>query len=258
MPPAPTNETISYRPTLSPGCRSMDDAILPSRRQGAGGGAQMTFLQLLAPRQDNHLRPAPRALLPSSEIHNSSYHASMRRVLIVDDDPKVCETLDRYLAHAGFATASALDGRRALAAVRTFGPDLIVLDVMLPELDGLEVCRTLRAASNVPIILLTARSTERDKLAGLALGADDYLTKPFSPRELVARVQAVLRRAPASGATPRIVAGEIAINPERCEVTVGGAAVALTATEYRLLLAMSRAPGRVFRRDELARLGIGE
>ena len=182
----------------------------------------------------------------------------MSRILIVDDDPKVCETLDRYLAHAGFATASALDGRRALAAVRTFGPDLIVLDVMLPELDGLALCREIRAASDVPVIFLTARSTERDKLAGLALGADDYLTKPFSPRELVARVQAVLRRAPATDATPRIVAGAIAIDPERCEVTVDGAAVALTATEYRLLLAMARAPGRVFRRDELARLGIGE
>src|ERR1043165_9061856 len=112
--------------------------------------------------------------------------AAMRRVLIVDDDPKVCETLDRYLAHAGCATAWALGGRRALDAVRAFAPDLIVLDVMLPELDGLALCREIRAASNVPIIFLTARSTERDKLAGLALGADDYLTKPFSPRELVA------------------------------------------------------------------------
>ena len=184
--------------------------------------------------------------------------AAMRRVLIVDDDPKVCETLDRYLAHAGFATASALNGRRALDAVRTFAPDLIVLDVMLPELDGLALCREIRAASNVPIIFLTARSTERDKLAGLALGADDYLTKPFSPRELVARVQAVLRRAAAGEAAPRVVAGEISIDPERCEVTVGGSAVQLTATEYRLLLAMARAPGRVFRRDELARLAIGE
>jgi len=183
----------------------------------------------------------------------------MRRVLVVDDDPKVCETLDRYLAHAGYAVASALDGRRALEAVRTFAPDLIVLDVMLPELDGLEICREIRAASDVPIIFLTARSTERDKLAGLALGADDYLTKPFSPRELVARVQAVLRRAPANGATqPRIVAGAIAIDPERCEVTVDGVAVALTATEYRLLVAMAQKPGRVFRRDELARLAIGE
>jgi DNA-binding response OmpR family regulator len=181
----------------------------------------------------------------------------MRRVLIVDDDPKVCETLDRYLAHAGFSTASALDGRRALQAVQTFGPDLIVLDVMLPELDGLELCRAVRAASDVPIIFLTARSTERDKLAGLALGADDYMVKPFSPRELVARVQAVLRRAPASGAAPRVVAGAISIDPERCEVTAGGASVQLTATEYRLLLAMARAPGRVFRREELAD-AIGE
>jgi len=182
----------------------------------------------------------------------------MTRVLVVDDDPKVCETLDRYLAHAGYTAMSALDGRRALEAARTFAPDLIVLDVMLPEIDGLEVCRTLRAESGVPIILLTARSTERDKLAGLELGADDYLTKPFSPRELVARVQAVLRRAPAAGAPRRIVAGAISIDPERCEVTVDGNAVALTATEYRLLLAMARAPGRVFRRDELARLAIGE
>ena len=182
----------------------------------------------------------------------------MRRVLVVDDDPKVCETLDRYLAHAGYSTMSAFDGRRALEAVQTFGPDLIVLDVMLPEVDGLEVCRTLRAASNVPIILLTARSTERDKLAGLGVGADDYLTKPFSPRELVARVQAVLRRAPESGAPQRIVAGAIVIDPERCEVSVDGNVVALTATEYRLLLAMARAPGRVFRRDELARLAVGE
>src|SRR5213079_629263 len=103
------------------------------------------------------------------------------------------------------------------------------LDVMLPELDGLEVCRTLRAASTVPIILLTSRSTERDKLAGLALGADDYLTKPFSPRELVARVEAVLRRAPANDAAPCIVAGGLTINPVRCEVTVGESPVALTA-----------------------------
>jgi len=183
----------------------------------------------------------------------------VKRVLIVDDDPKVCEVLDRYLAHAGYATASALDGRRALDAVRNHPPDLIVLDVMLPEVDGLEACRSLGAASNVPIIFLTARSTERDKLAGLALGADDYLTKPFSPRELVARVQAVLRRAPAADATtPRIVAGALTIDPERCEVTMDGAAIPLTATEYRLLLSMARSPGRVFRRDELARLAIGE
>src|SRR5207247_2750170 len=129
--------------------------------------------------------------------------------------------LDRYLTHAGYATASALDGRRALDAIRSFAPDLIVLDVMLPEVDGLEICRTLRGSSNVPIIMLTARSTERDKLAGLALGADDYLTKPFSPRELVARAEAVLRRATTNAAQPVIVAGALTIDPMRCEVMNG-------------------------------------
>src|SRR5205823_7711903 len=153
----------------------------------------------------------PRPLSPSPQIHNSPYHGSMRRILVVDDDPKVCETLDRYLAHAGFTTAPALDGRRALEAVRTFAPDLIVLDVMLPEVDGLEICRSLRETSSVPIIMLTARSTERDKLAGLANGADDYLTKPFSPRELVARVEAVLRRSSATVEAPLIVKGEMTI-----------------------------------------------
>jgi DNA-binding response OmpR family regulator len=182
----------------------------------------------------------------------------VRRVLIVDDDPKVCETVDRYLTHAGFVTASALDGRRALEAARAFVPDLIVLDVMLPEVDGLEICRSLRATSKIPIIMLTARSTEREKLAGLTLGADDYVTKPFSPRELVARVEAVLRRASPSDATPCIVAGTLTIDPGRWEVTVRGAQVPVTATEFRLLLAMVQSPARVFRREELARLAIGD
>src|SRR6476620_3828376 len=182
----------------------------------------------------------------------------MRRVLIVDDDPKVCETLDRYLAHAGYATATALDGARALELMQTFAPDLIVLDLMLPRVDGLEVCRTLRAVSAVPIIMLTAKSTERDKLAGLELGADDYLTKPFSPRELVARVEAVLRRVSAQEQTRLVVAGPLAIDPDRCEVKVGDAPVPVTATELRLLLVLARTPGRVFRRDELARLGLGD
>jgi DNA-binding response OmpR family regulator len=182
----------------------------------------------------------------------------MRRVLIVDDDPKVCETLDRYLAHAGYVTASALDGAKALEVVQTFAPDLIVLDLMLPRVGGLEICRMLRETSAIPIIMLTAKTTEHDKLAGLSLGADDYLTKPFSPRELVARVEAVLRRTGTAGATPRVIAGALTIDPERCEVTVAGEPVALTATELRLLLSMARAPGRVFRRDELARLALGD
>ncbi len=182
----------------------------------------------------------------------------MRRVLIVDDDPKVCETLDRYLAHAGYVTASALDGAKALEVVQTFAPDLIVLDLMLPRVGGLEICRTLRETSAIPIIMLTAKTTEHDKLTGLSLGADDYLTKPFSPRELVARVEAVLRRTGTTGKTPRVIAGALTIDPERCEVTVAGQSVALTATELRLLLAMARVPGRVFRRDELARLALGD
>ena len=182
----------------------------------------------------------------------------MRRVLIVDDDPKVCETLDRYLAHAGYATASALDGAKALELVQTFAPDLIVLDLMLPRVSGLEVCRMLRETSAVPIIMLTAKTTEHDKLTGLSLGADDYLTKPFSPRELVARVEAVLRRSGTTEKTPRVIAGSLTIDPERCEVAVDSVPVTLTATELRLLLAMARAPGRVFRRDELARLALGD
>src|SRR3954447_4875973 len=136
----------------------------------------------------------------------------MRRVLIVDDDPKVCETLNRYLAHAGYTTASALDGARALELARTFAPDLIVLDLLLPHVDGLQVCRTLRETSQVPIIMLTARTTEHDKLTGLSLGADDYLTKPFSPRELVARVEAVLRRAGSSTTSECVAAGTLLID----------------------------------------------
>jgi DNA-binding response OmpR family regulator len=182
----------------------------------------------------------------------------MRRVLIVDDDPKVCETLDRYLAHAGYTTASALDGARALELARSFAPDLIVLDLMLPRVDGLEVCRALRAASSVPIIMLTAKSTERDKLVGLELGADDYLTKPFSPRELVARVEAVLRRAARQEQTRCIVAGALTIDPERAEVRVGEEPVTVTATELRLLVTLARNPGRVYRREELARLALGD
>jgi DNA-binding response OmpR family regulator len=182
----------------------------------------------------------------------------VRRVLIVDDDPKVCETVDRYLAHAGYITVSALDGARALALMLTFVPDLIVLDVMLPAINGLDICRSLRRTSNVPIIMLTARSTEQDKLTGLAVGADDYLTKPFSPRELVARVEAVLRRARSSDENACVSAGRLTIDPIRCEVTIDGAAVTLTATEFRLLLSMARAPGRVFRREDLVSLAMGE
>ncbi|HEV7922905.1 MAG TPA: response regulator transcription factor [Thermoanaerobaculia bacterium] len=181
----------------------------------------------------------------------------MRRVLIVDDDPKVCDVLDRYLAHAGYATAQARDGTRALELARTWAPDLVVLDLMLPGVGGVEVCARLRREQNgVPVIMLTARSTEEDKVTGLATGADDYLTKPFSPRELVARVEAVLRRARSKGR--RIVAGRLEIDEERCEVTIDGEQVKLTATELKMLTIMARHPGRVFRREELARQALGD
>jgi CheY-like chemotaxis protein len=146
----------------------------------------------------------------------------VRRVLIVDDDPKVSAGVDRYLAHAGYETVSALDGARALELAKTFSPDLIVLDVMLPEIGGLDVCRRLRDSSKVPIIMLTGRSTEHDKLTGLALGADDYLTKPFSPRELVARVEAVLRRVPPADKSETVSTGALTIDPIRCEVVLSG------------------------------------
>jgi DNA-binding response OmpR family regulator len=182
--------------------------------------------------------------------------ARARRILIVEDDPKTCAAVDMYLRHDGFRTDVARSGPEALVKAREGKPDLIVLDLMLPGLDGLAVCKTLRAGSAVPIIMLTARSTEDDKLAGLELGADDYVTKPFSPRELVARVRVVLRRV--EPPTDRIVSGDLVLDPAARELVVRGEAVALTAAEYRLVETLMRAPGRVFSRDELMRRAFGD
>ena len=188
------------------------------------------------------------------------------RILVVDDDPKTVAALRLYLEHAGYEVAAATDGRQALARARAAPPpDLIVLDLMLPHVDGLTVCRTLRRESDVPIIMLTARTTEEDRLEGLDLGADDYVPKPFSPRELVARVRAVLRRSPAGpengGADelkgPPIKAGRLTIDPMRREVKVGAKAVDVTPREFRLLLAFARAPGRAFTREELVERAFG-
>ena len=181
------------------------------------------------------------------------------RVLVVDDDPKTVASLRLYLEHAGFDVTAATDGRQALARARAVpAPDLIVLDLMLPLVDGLTVCRTLRGESDVPIIMLTARTTEEDRLEGLDLGADDYVPKPFSPRELVARVRAVLRRSPAGPAGgPPIRVGRLTIDPGRREVKVGAKTVELTPREFRLLEAMARAPGRAFTREELVERAFG-
>ena len=181
-----------------------------------------------------------------------------QRVLVVEDDPKTSASIELYLRHAGFTSYAAATGDAGLEAARRVRPDLVVLDRMLPGMDGLELCRTLRAESNVPILMLTARSTLDDKVEGLDSGADDYLTKPFSPRELVARVEAILRRFEQSE-EPRtpVVAGDVQIDRERHELRVGGRAVAVTAAELRILTILARAPGRVFTREELVRHAFG-
>jgi DNA-binding response OmpR family regulator len=174
-------------------------------------------------------------------------------ILVVDDEPKLVKTVRAYLENAGFRVVTANDGQMALTVHRHEKPSLVILDLGLPGMDGLDVARTLRRDSNVPIIMLTARVDETDKLIGLELGADDYVTKPFSPRELVARVRAVLRRTGGEREQPQapIVAGDVYVDLERRRATVGGTPVDLTPTEFDLLVVLARHPGRVFSRLEL-------
>jgi len=175
-----------------------------------------------------------------------------KTVLVVDDEPKIVEVVGDYLRRAGFSVNTAADGNGAVASARARPPDLVVLDLGLPGLDGLDVARELRRASPVPIIMLTARGDETDRVLGLELGADDYIVKPFSPRELVARVRAVLRRTEGfPTAQERFVVADVAIDTSRREVTVGERAVELTATEFDLLVLLARQPGRVFTRAQL-------
>jgi DNA-binding response OmpR family regulator len=176
----------------------------------------------------------------------------MQTVLVVDDEPKILQLARDYLEHAGFAVLIAGDGPSALQAVRVRRPDLVVLDLGLPGIDGLEVMRTIRGSGSTPIVVLTARDTELDTLLGLELGADDYMTKPFSPRELVARVRAVLRRGErAVEPKDRIEAGDLALDVPRLRATLRGRAIDLTPTEFAILAAMAREPGRVFTRSQL-------
>jgi DNA-binding response OmpR family regulator len=182
---------------------------------------------------------------------------SAELVLVVDDEPTVREVVSRYLELGGYRVMVAGDGQAALQlALSTQGPpDLVVLDLMLPGMDGLEVCRRLREVAPVPIVMLTARGHETDRIVGLELGADDYVVKPFSPRELVARVRSVLRRARTAGdpATPEtgLLAGDLMINSSTREVTVAGRPVALTAREFELMLFLARHPRQVFTRGQL-------
>ena len=176
----------------------------------------------------------------------------MKSILVVDDEPKIVRLARDYLEHAGFVVVTARDGREALQAVRQHRPDLVVLDLGLPELDGLDVTRTLRRDSNLPIVMLTARDDEIDKLLGLELGADDYLTKPFSPRELVARVKAVLRRSEVvPDKTDLIRAGDVVLDVPRMRTEVAGRTIDLTPTEFQLLATLVRRPGRIFTRGQL-------
>jgi two-component system alkaline phosphatase synthesis response regulator PhoP len=178
--------------------------------------------------------------------------ALMRTVLVVDDEPRIVQLARDYLEHAGFRVSVASDGRAAVEAVRRDRPDLVVLDLGLPGLDGLEVTRELRRDSQIPIVMLTARDDELDKLLGLELGADDYLTKPFSPRELVARVKAVLRRTERAAEPGELVrAGDVTLDLARMRAEVAGTPVDLTTTEFRLLATLAASPGRIFTRGQL-------
>jgi DNA-binding response OmpR family regulator len=174
-------------------------------------------------------------------------------ILVVDDEPRIVQLVRDYLEHGGFTVLVASDGPSALRSARTGRPDLVVLDLGLPGIDGLDVARALRREGEVPIIMLTARTEESDKLVGLELGADDYLTKPFSPKELVARVRAVLRRAEGLRSPSDLVrvGSDVELDEARMEARFGGRRVDLTRTEFQLVATMARQPGRVFTRAQL-------
>ena len=173
-------------------------------------------------------------------------------VLVVDDDHKLISLVRMYLEREGYPVLAAYDGPQALEMFDRHKPGFVILDLMLPKIDGVTLCRRIRETSAVPILMLTAKVEEVDKLVGLSVGADDYVTKPFSPRELVARVRAILRRsAPAALTRPRLARGGLVMELERHEVSVEGREVRLTPIEYKLLQALMEFPGRVFTRDQL-------
>ena len=176
----------------------------------------------------------------------------MKHILVVDDEARIADICRAYLERGGFKVTTASNGAEALALLRTRQPDLVVLDLGLPKMDGLDVTRAVRQHSNVPIIMLTARVEESDKLIGLELGADDYITKPFSPRELVARVRAVFRRVDLGPSRADVIrAADVTLDLPRMQARVGRRPVDLTPTEFELLAMMMRQPGRVFTRGQL-------
>jgi DNA-binding response OmpR family regulator len=174
-------------------------------------------------------------------------------VLIVEDDRNTAALIKTYLEKEGFQTAVVHDGEEALNMIKTSNPGFVILDIMLPKIDGWEVCRRLRSFSDVPVLMLTAREEEIDRVLGLSLGADDYVVKPFSPRELLERVKAILRRArPVQSPKVKLLCkGGLVLDPEKLKVTLHGRIISLTSHEYKLLYALMRSPGRVFSRSEL-------
>jgi two-component system, OmpR family, alkaline phosphatase synthesis response regulator PhoP len=183
-----------------------------------------------------------------------------KKILVVDDDAKIVELVKLYLSRDGYTVLTAYDGKDALRLARETHPDLIVLDIMLPGMSGLEVCRTLRAESSVPIILLTAKTTEQDRIDGLDLGADDYVPKPFSPKELAARVRAVFRRTPDEAlqlGPEELNFGNLTVNFPKHEAYLDGKALNLTPVEFKLLGFLIREPNRVFSRTQLIEKVLG-
>ena len=180
-----------------------------------------------------------------------------KKILIVDDDAKTVELVKLYLSRDGYKVLTTYDGMEGLRLARETQPDLIVLDLMLPGIDGLEICRILRKESDVPIIILTAKSTDEDKLKGLDLGADDYVTKPFSPKELAARVRAVLRRLPGERGPKEINCGDLTMDFSKREAFLAGKPLKLTEVEFKLLGVLAKEPGRVFSRAQLIEKALG-
>lgn len=183
---------------------------------------------------------------------------SKKKILVVDDEPQIVRVLTGYLEKAGFEVISALDGIRVMNIIQSEKPDFVILDLNLPGLDGLEICRRIRQDSGIPILMLTARSEEADKLVGLELGADDYIVKPFSPREIVARVKTIFRRVSGEIAVPQIVqAGDLFIDLDRHIVKLAEKPIDLTPTEFMILTTLARQPKRVFSRSQLMEHALG-
>jgi len=180
-----------------------------------------------------------------------------KKILLVDDETQILEICHDYLKSSGYDVVTAMDGFQGLAAARREKPDLIVLDLILPEMDGLDVCRTIRRQSNVPIIMLTGRAEETDKVIGLEIGADDYMTKPFSLRELVARIHVVLRRANGHSTPEVIQVGNVSLDRAKYEVQIEQRTVRLTPTEFKIMAALMSQPGSIFSRSQLLRAAHG-